>query len=783
MKQTVHGNDDVSPSALFLAHPNFFVGVRLFAKWDKGKGASNDPGKMVFIPSYPVPNPFVSEAIQTSYGFVEADAPFIMTITAEHLVDAFAANHGDFAMNIFHDEPSSCDDGGFKRQIIRHTLGAVQLVLANGGVRTTSDPIRVVLRIVAERHMKDGCKPVYLGAGVNSLLNTSPCVRKRVYSTCPGNTQSVGLWPLERVNTPFSGAGPKEDLDLKGPLSARRKMEYLSLTSKEGASGEAWGHSPMGTQWLSKTLNEVVGAIDNKSSLYFSVEENWASPEEDEKGVVGNPAVVYDGDEHDTTWASHGKHIVKEESTVLLSEINMLRNMVDDLQIQIGKRVHAIEATTPTSPVLNTPPSLSGASYRIPTNKYSESPRAYSSVTRDPLGGGDAKSKPKEEYTPDILGATLHNDQGYYSDRMWQQVVDVAEHDENLISVVGHGGFTNQVSLQTALVKATGANIPLVGPLAPKQDLGFRQHGDTKSLKLHRPWPQTAGPTDLARSLQAVVNLIVPGHLRGQHLTHSEGKRAWHLFVTAGMEGGASHPGLQYLQIHGLDSSQNPLIWNLGVAHLFHKFASADAVVDLNKRLHELKQKETEGLPEYMARAIPLAADSSLSLQERGKLVLQGMCNSSAKNTFLGAWGQTTLKSFDELRDMALQSWVPTAAVMMSDKGIALSKPPVKWRGETSQTHQPKKDHRSKGGGGDKTSSRTPTGGGGGSSAMAKTAGAKSQACYSCGEAWNKEHKCSKKKNTGASDASGSVKGTAEAKPSSSTKKLSPPESGESDSD
>ena len=48
----------------------------------------------------------------------------------------------------------------------------------------------------------------------------------------------------------------------------------------------------MGTQWLSKTLNEVVGAIDNKSSLYFSVEENWASPEEDEKGVVGNPAVV-----------------------------------------------------------------------------------------------------------------------------------------------------------------------------------------------------------------------------------------------------------------------------------------------------------------------------------------------------------------------------------------------------------------------------------------------------------------------------------------------------------
>ena len=248
MKQTVHGNDDVSPSALFLAHPNFFVGVRLFAKWDKGKGASNDPGKMVFIPSYPVPNPFVSEAIQTSYGFVEADAPFIMTITAEHLVDAFAANHGDFAMNIFHDEPSSGDDGGFKRQIIRHTLGAVQLVLATGGVRTTSDPIRVVLRIVAERHMKDGCKPVYLGAGVNSLLNTSPCVRKRVYSTCPGNTQSVGLWPLERVNTPFSGAGPKEDLDLKGPLSARRRMEYLSLTSvfQGGSFWRSMGAFPYG---------------------------------------------------------------------------------------------------------------------------------------------------------------------------------------------------------------------------------------------------------------------------------------------------------------------------------------------------------------------------------------------------------------------------------------------------------------------------------------------------------------------------------------------------------
>ena len=73
-------------------------------------------------------------------------------------------------------------------------------------------------------------------------------------------------------------------------------------------------------------------------------------------------------------------------------------------------------------------------------------PRAYSSVTREPLGGGAAKSKPpikKEEYTPDILGASLHNDPGYYSDRMGQQVVGVAEHDENLVSVVGHVGFTN----------------------------------------------------------------------------------------------------------------------------------------------------------------------------------------------------------------------------------------------------------------------------------------------------------------------------------------------------
>ena len=135
-------------------------------------------------------------------------------------------------------------------------------------------------------------------------------------------------------------------------------------------------------------------------------------------------------------------------------------------------------------------------------------------------------------------------------------------------------------------------------------------------------------------------------------------------------------PGFQYLQIHGLDASQDPLIWNLGVAHLFHKFASADAVVDLNKRLHELRQRETESLSEYMARAIPLAADSNLSIKERGKLLLQGMSTNAAKNTFLGAWSQTTPKSFDELRDMALQTWVPTAAVMLSDNNVDLSKPP-----------------------------------------------------------------------------------------------------------
>ena len=185
-------------------------------------------------------------------------------------------------------------------------------------------------------------------------------VRKRVYSECPENIKCAGLWPLERNLTSYVGAGPKDDKDLKGPLSARAKLEWLSLTSKNGCSREAWDHSPMGSSWPSKTLNEVVGAIDNKSSLCFSVEENWASPEEDDEVVVGNPAVVYDGEEHDTTWASHGAYIVKEESTVLLSEINMLRNMVDDLQIQIGKRDAAMEATTPTSPVLNTPPFSSG---------------------------------------------------------------------------------------------------------------------------------------------------------------------------------------------------------------------------------------------------------------------------------------------------------------------------------------------------------------------------------------------------------------------------------------
>ena len=69
---------------------------------------------------------------------------------------------------------------------------------------------------------------------------------------------------------------------------------------------------------------------------------------------------------------------------MLSSEIDILRKKVEDLQLQLAKQER------PFSPVLNKPPIYSGDSDR---KIHTESPRAYSSVTKDPNGQkGESKN-------------------------------------------------------------------------------------------------------------------------------------------------------------------------------------------------------------------------------------------------------------------------------------------------------------------------------------------------------------------------------------------------------
>jgi hypothetical protein len=130
---------------------------------------------------------------------------------------------------------------------------------------------------------------------------------------------------------------------------------------------------------------------------------------------------------------------------------------------------------------------------------------------------------------------------------------------------------------------------------------------------------------------------------------------------------------------------------------------------------------------------------------------------------------------------MALQTSVPTAAVMLSDNNVDLSKPPGKWR---TEVQLPKSLSRPSKGGGEMRQPPPMGGGAGGKrnpSVMGK-ANTKSQVCYTCGEAWDKEHRCSKKKNNGASGSVGHHS-TPDGKSTPSTKKLSRPPSGDSDND
>ena len=216
------------------------------------------------------------------------------------------------------------------------------------------------------------------------MLNTYPCVRNRVYEACPQSITSAGLWPLERNGTSYAKAGPVGDEDLKGPYSARGRLERLALTSPQGVLSDSWGHTAQ-QQWPSKLLNEVIGAIDNKSNLYSYVEQSWAQPEDDCLGGEGGE--LYHSDPPD-----------RELHPRISPEVDLLRKMVEELQSQL-----AVQQNFP-SPVLATPPTYSGGNEG---NRHTESPRAYSSVAKDPWHKGPSESDNpiKEEiHSPDLFG-------------------------------------------------------------------------------------------------------------------------------------------------------------------------------------------------------------------------------------------------------------------------------------------------------------------------------------------------------------------------------------------
>ena len=90
-----------------------------------------------------------------------------------------------------------------------------------------------------------------------------------------------------------------------------------------------------------------------------------------------------------------------------------------------------------------------------------------------------------------------------------------------------------------------------------------------------------------------------------QQVTHSEGNRAWHLFITAGMEGGATHPGLQYLQIFGL----HLLVWMMNSDYKNEKF--------FQESVKEVKQLIDNGSTHLLSRIDYSSSKGNLAVKEK----------------------------------------------------------------------------------------------------------------------------------------------------------------------
>jgi len=122
MKRSI-GNDGQSASAPNARNPAFLVGFKVFSKGATA-GPGTNPDTVVYVPSPHVLNPFVSDDVRNSYGFVAGDSAFIVTITREFML-ANLGHTGDHGRN-----------RGVASQELVRTI-SVRLLLIPPKVRTT----------------------------------------------------------------------------------------------------------------------------------------------------------------------------------------------------------------------------------------------------------------------------------------------------------------------------------------------------------------------------------------------------------------------------------------------------------------------------------------------------------------------------------------------------------------------------------------------------------------------------------------------------------------------
>ena len=95
--------------------------------------------------------------------------------------------------------------------------------------------------------------------------------------------------------------------------------------------------------------------------------------------------------------------------------------------------------------------------------------------------------------------------------------------------------------------------------------------------------------------------------------------------------------------------------------------------------LHGLVQDPGEDMTTYVARALDIATDSTLSVKEQLTRIVKGLHQSDAKNTLTSWLSQIKDLNFDEMKLLVTHQWITTADQMTSENKQPLSGPPKKW--------------------------------------------------------------------------------------------------------